>query len=525
MATKRQQAEMLDELARGFYDPLRFILWAFPWGTLPEFSLVPLPEPWKSKYPNCDYGPAKWACELLDELSRQVTEHNFDGQHTVKPVRIAVASGHGAGKSALTAMLVVWLLATRPHSKGVVTATTSLQLETKTFAEIKKWLKRSLVADMFEVQARSIYAKESPETWRIDIQTCKEENSEAFAGQHSASSSSYYIFDEASGVPDKIFEVAEGGLTDGEPFIFVFGNPTKNSGAFFNCFHSDAKRWTRFKVDSRDAPLTNKKTIAEWEKAFGADSDFFKVRVRGEFPDAASTQFIPSAAVDVAIARESPGMHGTSLRRAVVGADIARFGDDASVIVTRIGRDAVSVPLKEIRKVDGRAVGQVLVTHCNYLLDVLRFEEVRIYFDRAGVGAALWDYLRYEYNDPRVRYYPVDFGSKATNANLYGNKRVEMWGRMKDWLIEGGGVIPNREDLKSELTAPEFYYNDRSQMILERKADLKDRLGCSPDHADALALTFAEANADLVGTAERLSTRSLYRTDDRDPYMELEERP
>lgn len=524
MATKRQQAELIDELARGFYDPLRFILWVFPWGNLPEFSLVPLPEPWKSRYPNCDYGPAKWACELLDDLGRQVREHNFDGQHTVPPVRIAVASGHGIGKSAITAMLVVWLLATRPHCKGVVTATTSLQLETKTFAEIKKWLKRSLVSDMFEVQARSIYAKESPETWRIDIQTCKEENSEAFAGQHSASSSSFYVFDEASGVPDKIFEVAEGGLTDGEPFMFVFGNPTKNSGAFFNCFHSDSKRWTRYKVDSREVPLTNKETIAEWEKAFGADSDFFKVRVRGEFPDAASTQFIPSAAVDVAVARENPGMHGSSLRRAIVGADIARFGDDASVIVTRVGRDAVSFPVKEIRKVDGKVVGQALVTHCNYLLDVLRFEEVRIYFDRAGVGAALWDYLRYEYNDPRVRYYPVDFGSKAQNANLYANKRVEMWGRMKDWLIEGGGVIPNREDLKSELSAPEFFYNDRSQMVLERKADLKDRLGCSPDHADALALTFAEQNADVVGSTERLSTRSLYRSDNgRDPYMALEE--
>ena len=272
MTTKKERdEERVEELARGFYDPLRFVLWAFPWGETPEFSLVELPEPWASKYPGCKYGPAKWACELLDEVGRQVREHDFDGRHTVEPVRVAVTSGHGCGKSALTAMLVTWLLATRPHAKGVVTATTALQLETKTFAEVKKWIKRSLVGDMFEIQARSVAAKESPETWRIDIQTCREENSEAFAGQHSASSSSVYIFDEASGVPDKIWEVAEGGLTDGEPFIFVFGNPTKNSGAFYDCFHRDAARWTRFKVDSREAPLTNKKTIQEWAEAFGED--------------------------------------------------------------------------------------------------------------------------------------------------------------------------------------------------------------------------------------------------------------
>ena len=224
------------ELARGFYDPLRFVLWAFPWGESPEFSLVELPEPWKSRYPHCKYGPDKWMCEMLDEVGEHVRRNNFDGTKSVDPLRMAVASGHGIGKSFGTAMLVVWLMATRPHSKGVVTANTASQLETKTFAEIKKLLKRSLVSDMFNVKAMSIESKESPESWRLDAITCKEENSESFAGQHSASSSSYYIFDEASAVPDVIWEVAEGGLTDGEPFMFVFGNPTRNTGRFRECF-------------------------------------------------------------------------------------------------------------------------------------------------------------------------------------------------------------------------------------------------------------------------------------------------
>lgn len=523
MSTKKQDKERVEELARCFYDPLRFVLWAFPWGELPEFSLVELPEPWSKQYPQCKYGPDRWACELLDEVGRQVRAHNFDGRHTVEPVRVAVASGHGVGKSCLTGLLVTWLLATRPHMKGVITATTALQLETKTFAEIKKWLKHSLVEDMFEIQSRSIYAKESPETWRIDIQTCREENSEAFAGQHSASSSSVYLFDEASGVPDKIWEVAEGGLTDGEPFIFVFGNPTKNSGKFFECFHRDASRWTRYKVDSRDVALTNKKTIKEWADNFGEESDFFKVRVRGEFPDNASTQFIPTAAVEASTKREAPGLHGNDMKRAILGLDIARFGDDASVLTTRVGRDAVSIPQKEFRKLDGRMLGEATIAHAQYLLDGLGFDEVRIYFDRANVGAAVWDYFRYEVADPRIRYYPVDFGSGASNKNLYANKRAEIWGRMKAWFVVDGGVIPENKDLVTELTAPEYFYNDRQQIQLERKKDLKDRIGCSPDHADSLALTFADANVDTV--AERSISRyraSYKRQRERDPYEEFE---
>ena len=192
-----------EELGRCYADPLRFVLWAFPWGETPELSIVPLPEPWASKYPGCKYGPDRWACEVLDEIGQQVRENAFDGIHAVKPIRHAIASGHGIGKSFLTACLVIWILATRPDSKGVVTANTGPQLRSKTFAEITKWLKRSLVASMFDILSESIAAKESPESWRVDAQTCKEENSESFAGQHSASSTSFYIFDEASAVPDK----------------------------------------------------------------------------------------------------------------------------------------------------------------------------------------------------------------------------------------------------------------------------------------------------------------------------------
>jgi hypothetical protein len=523
---KRADDWLIERVNAWRQDIILFAAEAFPWGT-PGYDVVRGCPRWRERFPNCEFGLDDWAYDIFEDINAQVQANDFDGVKAVDPLRIAVSSGHGAGKTFTVAILVLWIMTTRPNCKGTITATTMPQLEAKTWAQIASMRKDCLTGHWFEItQGRGsmrLYAKESREGWACTAQTSKEENSESFAGQHAASSTSFYIFDEASGIPDKIWEVAEGGLTDGEPMIFAFGNPTRASGGFYNCFHRDAARWHTFKVDSRNAQLPNKKQIAEWAEAYGEDSDFFKVRVRGDFPDNASVQFIPTSAVEAAMSREAPGVGGNSFKRAIVGLDIARFGDDASVIATRIGRDAASIPLKEVRKLDGPMVGQALAAHCGYLLDTLKFREVRVYFDRAGVGASVWDWLRYEYNDPRVRYYPVDFGTKAQKSNVYANKRIEMWGRMKEWLITGDGCLPKNDDLKTELISPEFSYNDRQQMVLERKKDLKDRIGCSPDRADALSLTFADEMADLVpDDTEAARRQSWRRTNDMDPTTALE---
>ena len=317
------------ELAKCYDDPLRFVMWAFPWGELPETSVVRLKEPWASQYPNCQFGPDEWACQMLDDIGASVRQRGFDGSQAVDPIRMAVSSGHGIGKSAFTAWLVCWIMATRPNCKGVVTANTANQLETKTWAEITKWMRRSLVADMFDMKATSIVSKESPESWRVDALTCREENAESFAGLHAASSTPFYIFDEASAIPAAIYEVAEGGLTDGEPMMFLFGNPTRSSGRFYDCFHTKAKYWNLRKVDSRTCHITNKKQIQQWLDEYGEDSDFFRVRVMGEFPNASSTQFIPTKAVEEAMSRPGGGLRANL---AIIGVDVARYGIDETVI-------------------------------------------------------------------------------------------------------------------------------------------------------------------------------------------------
>ena len=480
----RKTAEALaEDLALCYDDPLRFVLWAFRWGETPEMSLVKLPAKWRERYPDCEYGPDTWACEFLDDIGQQVRERAFDGRHAVDPIRMAVASGHGIGKSCITAWIVCWILATRPNCKGVVTANTASQLETKTWAEITKWMKRSLVRDLFECQSTSIMSKESPETWRVDALTCREENAESFAGLHSAASTPFYVFDEASAIPEAVYDVAEGGLTDGEPMMFLFGNPTRNSGRFFECFHKRKKYWDTRTIDSRSVAITNKKQISKWAEEYGEDSDFFRVRVKGEFPSQGSDQFIPAERVEAAMRRGSPASNSATC--AVVGVDVARFGDDDTVIFTRIGRDGCSVPLKRLHGLDTvQVVGQVK-RHVAYLRKTLGIGRVYVFVDEGGVGGGPVDILKSDGFPVRG----VNFSQSPDEKEKYPNKREEIWDRMSEWLKEG--AIPDDRDLKEDLVSPTYTFDTYGRKKLESKKDMKKRGLRSPDSADALALTFA----------------------------------
>lgn len=498
----RQTAELLSQdMALCYDDPLRFVLYAFPWGSMPEMSIVKLPEKWAKKYPNCEYGPDVWACEILDEIGEEVRARKFDGKHAVEPIRHATASGHGIGKSAITAWLVCWIMSTRPNCKGVVTANTAAQLETKTWAEITKWMKRSVLSSLFECKSTSITSKESPETWRVDALTCREENAESFAGLHSASSTPFYIFDEASAVPEAVYDVAEGGLTDGEPMIFLFGNPTRNSGRFFECFHKRKKYWKTHTIDSRTVAITNKKQIEAWKEEYGEDSDFFKVRVKGEFPSQGSDQFIPADRVREAMSRGAPEHNPATC--AVVGVDIARFGDDDTVIFTRIGKDGFTVPLKRFHGLDTvQVVGQIKV-HCAYLRKNLGIKTVHVFVDEGGVGGGPVDILKNDGFPVRG----VNFSQSPDEKEKYPGKREEMWDRMAEWLKEGS--IPDDRELQEDLVSPTYTFDTFGRKKLESKKDMKKRGLRSPDAADAIALTFAYRVNEFEGEYGGRSSRRI----------------
>ncbi len=461
--------ELADELTQFYDDPYGFVLFAFPWGetgtSLHGFS-----------------GPDNWQKDVLNDIGEAVKERKFNGVDPVAPVQVAVSSGHGIGKSALSAWLMLWVMSTRPHSKGVVTANTGEQLKTKTMSELTKWKSLCITGHWFEKSAKALVHRAYPETWRVDAQTCREENSEAFAGLHCADSTPWYLFDEASAVPDKIWEVAKGGLTDGEPMHIAFGNPTRNTGEFHNCFRQNNHRWITRSIDSRTAKMTNKALIQEWIDDYGEDSDFVRVRVRGVFPKGGDMQFIPSDVVYEARKRGSGMYLGTD--PLICGIDIARGGDDDCMIQFRRGKDAISEKTYKItgeKSRDSMKVISLLVM----ILD--RHKPDVTFIDSTGLGGPIGDRLR------QLGYHVIDvgFGEKAADSKHYKNRTAEMGARCRQWILDGGS-IPDDDQLELELISRDFAHNDIDQLVLERKKDMKKRLGVSPDWADALYLTHAE---------------------------------
>ncbi|MEM6898452.1 MAG: terminase [Pseudomonadota bacterium] len=477
MVAKSQTANQLlaDAVADFYADPLGFVLFAFPWG--------------EKGSPLENYrGPRLWQWEFLEWLGEEIKTRGFDGVNAVQPMQRATSSGHGIGKSALVAMLIMFIMSTRPHAKGIVTANTSDQLRTKTWSELGKWHRMSVTQDWFAYNSGkgnlSLVSTMFPETWRCDAQTCREENSESFAGLHAVNSTPFYIFDEASAVPDKIYEVSDGGLTDGEPMRFLFGNPTRNTGRFFEAFNRQRHRWSNVQIDSRSVDGTNKQLLQDMVDDWGEDSDYVRVRVRGMFPSAGDLQFIPTADVEACIAKPQPDTVDWSAP-VVLGVDVARFGDDKTVIYPRIGRDARSFPPKTYRKMDTMdTVHRVLEMVGEF--KALNHEVDAIIVDGVGVGGGVVDRLR----ELGYTVHEINGGGKARSADTHVNMNAEMWSAMKA-KIQDGLLLPDDRDLVADLTGREYGFTDKHQLKLEKKDDMKKRGLASPDIADALALTFA----------------------------------
>ncbi len=489
---------LADFLASCYADPLKYVMGCFPWDTEPAIQLVKLDKKYQKRF-NVVWGPDKWAADFLDDLGREIRRRGFDGKKAVAAILYSTVSGHGIGKSTLVAWLIKFILDTRPFSRGIVTATTAEQLKTKTWAEVGKWHRLSLTSHWFKYNAgrgsMMLTHNDYPQEWRVDAQTCREENSEAFAGLHAANSTPFYIFDEASGVPDKIFDVREGGTTDGEPMVFDFGNPTRNSGRFFeNCQGRFKHRYRVRQIDSRDVQLTNKSRIRQWLDDYGAESDFFKVRVRGEFPATGDRQFISNESVMDAMRRV---LVEDKTAPMVIGVDVARFGDNDSVLYPRRGRDARSFPPRRFRGLDTvQLTGRVIEMVREFRS--LGVKVAAIFVDGSGIGGAVVDQLRHLGYDPTE----VHFGGRPMDSQTYRYKVDELWSRVSE-ALKNGLCLPEEETdaeknvLMRELTQREYGYTLKGQLTLESKDDMKERLISSPDIADALCLTYAQQLAPI----------------------------
>lgn len=447
--------DLTDVAAKLVFNPLAFVKVSFPWG--------------EGLLQDHD-GPDEWQTRIL----KRIGDEMMDAESAI---RLAVASGHGIGKTALISWIILWFMTTRPHPQVVVTANTQPQLKTKTWRELAKWHKLCAWKKWFKWTATTFAHVDHKETWVANAIPWSAENSDAFAGTHEEHV--LVLYDEASKIEDVIWEVTEGAMTTPGALWVAFGNPTRNTGRFKECFAGGqhSHRWLTEQIDSRTAKMANKKEIEQWITDYGEDSDFVRVRVKGVFPRASAMQLIPEDVVDRALGKVIPPGDFYHMPK-IVGVDVARYGDDQSVICKRQGQ-AVG-ELDYYREIDNMTLAGCVAT-------IIREWKPDAVFIDEGYGQGVIDRLRqlgYE------NIHGIQFGGRATDKAQYANKRSEMWGKMRDFLT-AGGALPNDRELKADLIGPEYGFNARDAIQLERKEDMKKRGLRSPDAGDALALTFA----------------------------------
>lgn len=459
------EAEIEDAIAAYQFDPQNWTLFAFDWG---QGDLAGIE------------GPREWQAAVNEDIRAHLT----DPEKRYQPLWISVASGHGVGKSAHIAMITNWAMSCFDDAKIVITANTEKQLTTKTSPEVGKWFRKSITAHWFDVNAGAVKSRdpEHKDSWKTDFITWSEHNTEAFAGLHNLRKIIVLVFDEASNIADKVWEVAEGAMTDEETVIIwiAYGNPTRNSGRFRECFRRFRNRWITRQVDSRTVPGTNKTQIAKWVEDYGEDSDFVKIRVRGQFPTQSAMQFISEVDADKAQAAY-PHITAGMVEHAptIIGVDPAWTGTDSMEIYLR--RGLYTKHLKTIPRNDDDFAMATLIAgfEDEYQADAV--------FVDAGYGTGIVSCGR----QLGRTWILVWFGSTTTPDKGFFNMRAYIWGQLKAALKAGLAIDPKDQILYDDLVGPETVPRADGKIQLESKEDMKARGIPSPNKADSLALTFA----------------------------------
>lgn len=406
--------------------------------------------------------------------------------------RFCLKASKGPGKSALLSLAAWWFLCTRPHPKIVATSITGGNLKDGLWTEMAKWQARSpLLKAMFTWTKERIVAKDHPETWWMSARQWSKgadssQQADTLAGIHA--DHVMFIVDEAGGVPDAVVAAAEAGLANAddakgtEAFLLIAGNPTELSGPLYRaCTRERGLWWVKEISGDPDDPNRAPRVSIEWARQqiekWGRESPYVLVNVFGQFPPGQSNALLGVEEVTAAT-RRVIGDADYLDEVKVLGVDVARFGDDTSVIVMRQGR-ACFKP-KVFRNIDTmQLAGQVALV-------IQKNDPDAVFIDQTGIGSGVVDRLR-QLGYPIIG---IDFGQRAIEPGRFANRRAEMWWKMADW-IRNGGCLPDDPEFISEPTGPTYRFDAAGRLILESKEDLKKRGIASPNKADALALTFA----------------------------------
>jgi len=394
--------------------------------------------------------------------------------------KISIRSGHGVGKSTGGSWAMLWYLLTRYPVKVVVTAPTSSQLYDALFAELKRWVKElpPAVQELLDVKQERIELRASATEAFISARTSRAEQPEALQGVHS--DNVMLVADEASGVPEQVFEAAAGSMSGHNAVTILFGNPVRSSGFFFDTHNRLRGEWWTRRVSCEDSKRVSKEYIEEMKSRYGEDSNAFRIRVLGEFPRSDDDTIIPMELLESAKNRDvtfNPDGEVTW------GLDVARFGSDSSVLCKRkvnVVTDLTRWRNLDLMQLTGAVVAQYEGTD-------FKERPSEILVDSIGLGAGVVDRLR-ELGLPARG---INVSESPALGQTYLNLRAELWHKAKAWLEKRDCKLPNNEDLIAELATVRYQFTSNGKIKIESKDDIRRRGMKSPDMADAFVLTFA----------------------------------
>ena len=423
--------------------------------------------------------PDAWQVEFLEAIAR--------GHR-----RISVRSGHGVGKSSAASWAMLWFLLTRYPVKVVVTAPTSAQLFDALFAELKRWIKDlpPALGQLLEVKQDRVELKSSTTEAFISARTSRAEQPEALAGIHS--DNVMLVADEASGVPEQVFEAAAGSMSGHSAVTILLGNPTRSSGFFFETHNRLRGEWWTRRVSCADSKRVSAAYLAEMASRYGDESNAYRIRVLGEFPTADDDTVIPMELLEAAQHRD---VQANPKAPVVWGVDVARFGSDSSALCKRKA-NMVTEPIRRWRNLDLMQLTGAI--KAEYDATALDDRPTEILVDVIGLGAGVSDRLR-ELGLPARG---INVSESPAMAEAYRNLRAELWYKAKAWLERRDCKMPRDEHLIGELATVRYKFLSSGKIQIESKDDIRKRGLASPDLADAFVLTFAsDAGVALHGSS------------------------
>jgi phage terminase large subunit len=404
--------------------------------------------------------------------------------------KMSVKSGHGTGKSTTASWAMLWFMLLRYPCKVVVTAPTSSQLFDAMFAELKRWINElpKELQQLLNVKSDRVELVSAPAEAFISCRTARAETPEALAGVHS--DNVLLIIDEASGVPEQVYEAAAGSMSGHNATTLMLSNPTRSSGTFFESHNRMASSWWTRTWSCKDSPLVSHEFVDEMELRYGPESNAYRVRVLGEFPLSDDNTIIPYHLVEAAQNRDVVVSDEATV---VWGLDVARFGSDATALCKRQG--PIVTELRSWRGLDLMQTTGRIVAEYEALAPSKRPAEILV--DSIGVGSGVVDRLQ-ELGLP-VR--GVNVAESPSMGDTYMNLRSELWFKCKAWLEDRSCKLPKDDQLIAELTAIRYSFTSSGKMKAESKDEMRKRGLGSPDLADALCLTMASDAATALSGA------------------------